>query len=294
MPGRVLGKGEARLSRGRCRARAAALSTAFCGPAVEHRMLADREGEPRAQGLRAGVGSRLALMALRPARARASAAAQPNQDQRRGDRDRADPVERRSAARHKRSSRSAPRSPAGSAGRGRPPAAERGRAHRPAAPARSPGCRARASRTASSPTGMICSPSAEREGQQHRPRRTALARNSSGSGASVAAGAFDEDQIAGVEQAGEQREQVAAQVRALTIRRCRPSAAPQPSGGQQQRRALDRATAIGATSHRPQAAKAKLEILPNRVALPSLVRWMPACQAARSAAKKKAASEQGP
>jgi hypothetical protein len=30
-------------------------------------------------------------------------------------------------------------------------------------------------------------------------------------------------------------------------------------------------------------------MLPNRVALPSLVMWMPVCQAARSAAKKKAA-----
>ena len=39
------------------------------------------------------------------------------------------------------------------------------------------------------------------------------------------------------------------------------------------------------TSHRPQAAKAKLATLPNRVALPSLVMWMPTCQAARSAAK---------
>ena len=44
------------------------------------------------------------------------------------------------------------------------------------------------------------------------------------------------------------------------------------------------------TSHSPQAANMKLEILPNRVALPSLVSRMPACQAARSAAKKKAAT----
>ena len=43
-------------------------------------------------------------------------------------------------------------------------------------------------------------------------------------------------------------------------------------------------------SHRPQAANAKLEMLPNKVALPSLVMWMPVCQAARSAAKKKAAN----
>ena len=42
-------------------------------------------------------------------------------------------------------------------------------------------------------------------------------------------------------------------------------------------------------SHSPQAAKMKLEILPNRVALPSLVSRIPACHAARSAAKNKAA-----
>ena len=44
------------------------------------------------------------------------------------------------------------------------------------------------------------------------------------------------------------------------------------------------------TSHSPHAAKAKLEMLPNKVALPSFVMWMPVCQAARSAAKKKAAN----
>ena len=43
-------------------------------------------------------------------------------------------------------------------------------------------------------------------------------------------------------------------------------------------------------SHSPHRAKAKLDVLPNKVALASLVFWIPACHAARSAAKKKAAA----
>ena len=116
----------------------------------------------------------------------------------------------------------------------------------------------------------------------------ALARNSKGSGCKRTPGALDRDQIAGVKQAREQREQVAAEVARrssalLPISKAAPIAARSSAAawiGDGHRRA----------SHSPQAAKAKLETLPNRVALPSLVMWMPVCQAARSAAKKKPAS----
>ena len=145
---------------------------------------------------------------------------------------------------------------------------------------------ARANRPVQS-AGMIRSPAASAAGQQQRaPNR--LARNSRGKGSSSPRVAFDQDQIAGVKQAGDRRRAGRRAGWPRTVRRCPTSAAPQPAAASESASACSADGHLRA-SHRPQAAKKKLEILPNRVALPSLVSRMPACQAARSAAKKNAA-----
>ena len=146
---------------------AAAESTALARPAVEHRILADREREAAAQlfeGTRAVHARSTGLLGRRsqaPLR-------QAHEHQRGGDRGGADPVERRQRLAIGEPADEARRSPAGSEARGRRPAAARGRSHRPAGPGRSPGCRARARGRRSSRAGMICSPSASDDGQQHR------------------------------------------------------------------------------------------------------------------------------
>ena len=162
------------------------------------------------------------------------------------------------------------------------------RSRRPAGPGRSPGCRARAAAAGSSLAGMTCSPSSERERQQHRRAERARRGTARAAAASAPRARSHRDQIAGVEKPGEQASRSPREVARATARSCCPAAA---------RRRRRRAAAPAAcmrdgqrrASHRPQAAKAKLEMLPNNVALPSLVMWMPMCQAARSAAKKKAA-----
>ena len=137
--------------------------------------------------------------------------------------------------------------------------------------------------------GMIRLAERERDGQQHGRSEQRWRGTEAGAAASSPRARSTEDQIAGVEQPGEERRagrraDCAGDSSALLLISSAAS-----DRRQDQRRAC---TGDGQlrTSHRPQAAKAKLATLPNRVALPSLVMWIPACQAARSAAKKKAAN----
>ena len=145
------------------------------------------------------------------------------------------------------------------------------------------------SRTGVQSAGMICSPSA------------------SATGSSMAA-----PNSAGEEQQGQrlQARRAPARRRSDSRRRAgrRPARAGRRGNGardnsalppissaraerrEEQRDGLDAATASGAPATGPRRRRRSCAILPNRVALPSLVRWMPACQAARSAAKKKAAT----
>ena len=132
---------------------------------------------------------------------------------------------------------------------------------------------------------QICSPRQKRTRAASR-AENAVGRNSSGSGLSWSAAALDGDQIAAVEQPGDEGQEVAgevlrAQLKAAAHEQRRPErrrAQARPPGARDGRLCA---------SHKPQTAKAKLATLPNRVALPSLVMRMPTCQAARSAAKKK-------
>ena len=141
-----------------------------------------------AQLLRAdvGLGCHGANWAARPARA-SPASRQPDQDQRDDDRRRAEPVERRQRlaigepAEQRRDRR------LGQQGEADHQRRDSGRAHRPAGPGRSPGCRAPAAARRSSRAGMIRSPSASDERQQHRRAEQRWRGTASGSGCKRAA-----------------------------------------------------------------------------------------------------------
>ena len=213
---------------------------------------------------------------------------QPHQDQRHRDRRRAEPVERRTASRHRRASRRSAEI-AGWVSRVEADHQRRQRADRIDQQALADHLAAEREDEHEGPVGgddLLAE--RKRERQQHdRPERAGQEQQRQRR--ERAAGAFEPRSDSRCRAARRTARAGRRGGCAPTARRCCPSAGRRRSPRGAARRPAP-ATAICRASHRPQAAKAKLETLPNRVALPSLVMWMPACQAARSAAKKKAAN----
>ena len=250
MPRRILGKGEARLGGVDAELRRRAVDR-LGGPAVEHGMLADREGEACRRSASKRSRHWPPNWARRPARASRGAtraAGGPGPAQRRSPPRRAsrarsglvinEPAEQR---RHRRLGEH------GDADDQRRDMADR--VDEQPLPDR-PGCRARAQHRPVQSDGQTRSPAAKARRAAAWPRRTGWRGTAAGSGCKVAAGALDDDQIAGVEKPGEQSEKVAAQDARATIRSC-----PTSARRSRRRRAISasRLDARRPLAHQPQA-----------------------------------------